>query len=79
MEYCCEKLKEYHGKLVFLKGDPIENWFVRDSYMHFTDEALSYPDVIHYKHIEINYCPFCGEELLKLMNKAKITLTDHTT
>ena len=78
MKYCCEKLKEYHGKLVFLNFYPIENWFVRDSYMCFTNEALSYPDVIHYENIEINHCPFCGTELLKLVNKAEITFADHT-
>jgi len=77
MEYCCKKFEEYHFDLFYLKGDEVEkNEFVEETCMEHV--KFSGSGMIGCEFVEISFCPFCGTNLLQLMNKAVLTLANHT-
>lgn len=78
MEYCCETFEKYHFDLFYLQGDEVEtNVIIEDNCIEHTNFAET--GLIHSDFVKIRFCPFCGADLLKLVNEAPLALTNHTT
>jgi hypothetical protein len=78
MKYCCETFEEYHGNFLFLKGDIMEPGEIMDENTIECVRSNS-GGVILGSYVPMNFCPFCGTELLQLMYKAEVAFTNHTS